>query len=116
VRHEGGQVVREGETAAPAFRGHLLFKPELTLERLRERLTGGETIRVTRLSEDFGFDALLEKTGDTGPMLFAIEPGGMVRPFSEEMGFRAGPGWRIAYLAPSDVGAGTAAAPRPEAG
>ena len=99
VRREESMMDRELETVSFGFRGRLLFKPEMTLERLEAELAAGKTIRLAALSEEFGFDDLLAEVGDTTPMLFAITPDGHVRPFAEEGGFRAGPKWRVAYLA-----------------
>ncbi len=104
VRREESMMDRELETVSFGFRGRLLFKPEMTLERLEAELAAGRTIRLATLSEDFGFDDLLAEVGDTAPMLFAITPDDHVRPFAEDSSFRAGPKWRIAYLAADGVG------------
>ncbi|RMD87918.1 MAG: sodium:proton antiporter [Alphaproteobacteria bacterium] len=101
IRREESMLDRELETVSFGFRGRLLFKPEMTLERLEKELASGKTIRLVTLSEDFGFDDLLAETGGTAALLFAIAPDGHVRPFAEDSSFRVGPKWRIGYLAES---------------
>src|SRR5690606_21664761 len=80
------------------LRGHVLFKPEMTLEKLQLMTHEGFKLRVTRLTEEYPFDKLSEHLGGTQHMLLAISPQGLVKPFSEETNLRAGPDWRILYL------------------
>ncbi|GEQ98815.1 hypothetical protein JCM17844_24520 [Iodidimonas gelatinilytica] len=99
VRRDQQSLDKESETVAFNFRGRLLFKEKITLDFLEQELAAGRKIHLTRISEDFPFTNLLEKTGGTEPMLFAISPQGKLHPFSEEATFHVSAGWKVAYLA-----------------
>lgn len=98
VRHDPATFEKGADPLPLELRGHLLFKPELTLERAQELLRAGYKVRLTRLTEEFGFEALSEQIGGTDNMLLAIDKDGLVKPFSEETRLRAGADWRIVYL------------------
>lgn len=98
VRRNQDALDREKETAAFDSRGRLLFKPEMTLDRLEAAFEDDKRLRMASMTEDFAFSDLLERLGSTTPMLFAIDPEGGVHPFIEGAGFKVGPGWRVAYI------------------
>ncbi|GAB4118858.1 MAG: sodium:proton antiporter [Rhodothalassiaceae bacterium] len=102
VRREQNNADREVETISFDFRGRLLFKTEMTLERLDAALEKGGELRITRLSEEYPFERLLEAAGDKVNLLFAITPEGRLRPFLEETPFKAGNGWRIVWLSANE--------------
>jgi NhaP-type Na+/H+ or K+/H+ antiporter len=103
ARRNPKNIDREQETVSFSFRGRLLFKEGMTLDRLEDELEQGRKIHLTRISEDFPFDALLKKLGGTDPMLFALSPQGKLHPFAEEPGFTITKGWKVAYLAAEDT-------------
>lgn len=98
VRRDQKFMERERETVTFNFRGRLLFKESMTLDRLESELEQGRKIHLTPISSDYSFDDLLEKAGDTSPMLFAISPRGKLYPFSDDPTFRIGTKWRVAWL------------------
>ncbi|MEQ9142932.1 MAG: sodium:proton antiporter [Parvibaculaceae bacterium] len=98
VRHDPALFEKGSDPLPLEIRGNLLFKPELTLERAHELLQEGYKVRLTKLTAEYGFDALAEQIGGTERMLLAIDPQGLVKPFSEETHLRTGAGWRIVYL------------------
>ncbi|MGK2741991.1 cation:proton antiporter [Tepidicaulis sp. LMO-SS28] len=98
VRHDPASFEKDGDPLPLELRGHVLFKPEMTLEKLQLMMHEGFKLRVTRLTEEYPFDKLSEHLGGTQHMLLAISPQGLVKPFSEETNLRAGPDWRILYL------------------
>ncbi len=98
VRHDAATFEKGSDPLPLELRGHLLFKPELTLERAQEMLREGYKVRLTRLTEEFDFEALSEQIGGTDNMLLAIDKDGLVKPFSEETRLRAGADWRVVYL------------------
>ena len=104
VRRDKAALDKENEPVAFDVRGDFLFAEDMTLDALTERLSSGHEIKVTRLTEDYGLSDLQEKTGEAA-MLFAISPGGAVRPFSRSSSFKAGKGWRIGYLVPPEASA-----------
>ena len=75
----------------------------MTLDRLAEELEQGRKIHLTGISQDFPFDALLEKLGSTDPMLFALSPAGKLHPFAEDPAFTISKGWKVAYLAAEET-------------
>lgn len=98
VRHDPALFEKGSDPLPLEIRGNLLFKPELTLERAHELLQEGYKVRLTKLTAEYGFDALAEQIGGTERMLLAIDPEGLVKPFSKETHLRTGAGWRIVYL------------------
>ncbi len=98
IRLDQKNLDREVDSVSFEDRGHLLFKPEMTLEKIETLLGEGYKIKVTKLSDDFKFEDLFEKLGSTDPLLFGITAEGSIRAFSEETSVKAGKGWRIAYL------------------
>lgn len=92
------RIDKPAEAAAkPA--GRILFGETATLERLEELVVKeGFTIRHARLTEEFDFQKMRQAQTEAGLSLYAVSPAGKVYPFSEDHTFRAGPGWRVAYL------------------
>jgi len=99
IRRNKQVLDKESEPEALELRGAYLFDEGMTLETLLDRLDEGYEIRVTRLTEDYGFDDLLVTAEDKANLLFAITPDGVVQPFADQNGFRAVKGWKIGYLA-----------------
>ena len=104
---------------AAALRGLPLFKDGVTLETLEDALRSGSIIKLTHLTDSFGYDDLIEQQEGRGILLFALSPDGIVHPFSPANKFRAGKGWRIASLFKEDDASGepeakqNAGGPRP---
>ena len=93
--------VRIADAAERATRaaGRVLFREDATLERLEALIVQeGFEIRHTNLTEEFDFQNMIESQSPESVLLYAVSPARMVYPFSEDHVFRAGPGWRIAYL------------------
>ncbi|MAM95392.1 sodium:proton antiporter [Parvibaculum sp.] len=81
-----------------AIEGRILFKEEATLERLQALIEEGYQIKVTKLTEEYGFkEAMEQQSGDAIP-LFAVSKDKVVYPFAEDRTFKAGPGWQVASL------------------
>lgn len=98
VRRDQTYSEKERETVTFNFRGRLLFKESMTLDRLEHELERGRKIHMTPISADYSFDNLLEKIDDTSTMLFAISPRGKLYPFTDDLTFRIGAKWRVAWL------------------
>lgn len=81
-----------------AIEGRLLFKEDTTLEALEDRLADGWQIKMTKLTEEYGFQKMLEQQGGEGIPLYAISRDNVVYPFAEDRTFKAGPGWQVANL------------------
>ncbi len=79
--------------------GRPLFEEDITLERLEALiLDHGFEIRHAKLTEEFDFLHMSAMQSNESVLLYAVSPEGAVRPFAGDRTFRAGPGWRIAYL------------------
>ena len=81
-----------------AIEGRLLFKEDTTLEALEQRIADGWQIKMTKLTEEYGFQQMLEQQGGEGIALYAISRDNIVHPFAEDRTFKAGPGWQVANL------------------
>ena len=90
----------EGDPAEPAspLRGRLLFHEDVTLDRLRTLIAEGADVKITGLTDKFGFDDLMKQQQHRGVPLFAISPSGLVYPFAENRSFKASAGWKIGTL------------------
>jgi hypothetical protein len=53
---------------------------------------------MTKLTEEYGFQKMLEQQGGEGIPLYAISRDNIVYPFAEDRTFKAGPGWQVANL------------------
>lgn len=81
-----------------AIEGRILFKEGTTLETLQGLIEEGHQIKVTKLTEEYGFkEAMEQQAGDAVP-LFAVSKDKVVYPFAEDRTFKAGPGWQVASL------------------
>lgn len=79
--------------------GRTLYKEDVTLESLEALIEKGDLqIRHTKLTEEYDFQNMLETQGPQSHLLYAVSPAGSVYPFAEDRSFKAGSGWRIAYL------------------
>jgi hypothetical protein len=83
--------------------GRVLFKDDVTLERLEGLIVKeGFEIRHTKLTEEFGFQQMLDSQSEDSVLLYGVSNEGVVYPFAEDRTFRATAGWRIAYLGHPD--------------
>jgi NhaP-type Na+/H+ or K+/H+ antiporter len=79
--------------------GRTLFKDDVTLEKLENLIVNeGFEIRHTRLTDEFDFQQMVEVQSENSILLYAVSPDGAVYPFASDRTFKAGEGWRIAYL------------------
>ncbi len=86
-------------TAAEEQRGNTLFGNEVTYARLASALANGAEIKTTTLSDEFNYDAYLEKYQDRVIPLFAISRKGNLRIFGDAENPPAPqPGWKIISL------------------
>jgi hypothetical protein len=80
--------------------GRTLMSEDITLERLEDLIVDrGFQVRHTWLTEDSDFQKIQTSRSEDRILLYAVSPGGAVHPFARDQIFRAGPGWRITYLA-----------------
>ena len=96
------RLADQAESAtAPA--GRILFKEETTLEKLEGLIVKeGFEIRHTKLTEEFDFQQMLASQPEDRVLLYAVSTEGIVYPFADDRTFRAGVGWRVAYLGHPD--------------
>lgn len=71
---EGGH--RRRETVSPPLQGRLLFAPHATYAYIDERINQGATVRRTRLTEKFDYQAYRSMYGDRALSLFLINRAG----------------------------------------
>ena len=81
-----------------AIEGRILFKEETTFEKLQSLIEQGWQIKVTKLTEEYGFKEAMEQQEGEAIPLFAISRDKVVYPFAEDRTFKAGPGWQVASL------------------
>lgn len=93
--------IRIADTAERATTpaGRTLFKDDVTLEKLEALIVEeGFEIRHTHLTDEFDFQQMEERQSEASILLYAVSPDGAVYPFASDRTFKAGSGWRIAYL------------------
>ncbi|MEQ8267576.1 MAG: sodium:proton antiporter [Parvibaculum sp.] len=91
------RVADQAENVAD-IEGRLLFKEDATLEHLTKLIADGHQIKVTKLTDEYGFKELMQQYDGAGIPIFAVSRDGVVYPFAEDRTFRAGPGWQVASL------------------
>ncbi|PKQ09086.1 MAG: sodium:proton antiporter [Alphaproteobacteria bacterium HGW-Alphaproteobacteria-12] len=96
-----------------SIEGRPLFKEDITLEALDKLIAEGYQIKVTKLTEEYGFKELTEQQAGDGVMLYAISRDGVVYPFAEDRTFKAGPGWQVASLIKGDPETSAERSPSP---
>ena len=92
------------DTGAPEQHdpGTQLFSAEASYSRLAEMLRNNAVVRQTGLTEDFSFDAYRQRHGERAVALFALDPRGLLRPFTVEQAWTPGPGWTVVGLIASE--------------
>jgi NhaP-type Na+/H+ or K+/H+ antiporter len=97
------RILAPGEAPRQALsgtlHGHVLFGDQVTQAQLQERLTGGERIRATKLSEDFSWKDYLVRNGEHLLPLFGIDERGHLQPVVAGESFAPKPGWTVLSLA-----------------
>jgi len=99
------RVADQAENVA-ALEGRLLFKEDATLEHLSKLIADGYQVKVTKLTDEYGFKDLMLQYEGEGIPLYAISRDGVLYPFAEDRTFRAGPGWQVASLVRSEPSEG----------
>ncbi len=84
-----------------AIEGRILFKEGTTLEKLQALLEQGWQIKVTKLTEEYGFKEAMEQQDGEAIPLYAVSRDRVVHPFADDRTFKAGPGWQVANLVKS---------------
>lgn len=70
-------------TAAEEQRGNLLFGEAITYATLASRLANGAKIKATRLTEEFDYQAYLDRYGERATPLFVVSKRGNLRIFGD---------------------------------
>lgn len=91
------KVVEREKTPLHTF-GKTLFGKKLTHAAMASALSNGGEIIVTKLTEQFGFDAFIKRHGPSAFPLFAIDRKGIVHIFTEEQPIKPKKDWSLAYL------------------
>lgn len=96
------QLIPEDEKLLAAqsrhLRGRFLFGKGVTHANLTQRFTGAATVKKTRLSEEFGFDALAARYAGQVLPLFLITEGGELRVFTADGKIKPQPGQTLISL------------------
>lgn len=97
------RILPPGEAPRQAYaglqRGRALFGAQITHRQIAERLAAGESIRSTRLTESFGWEAFRERLGEAALLLFAIDDRGVLRVATGRDDFQPRAGWTLLTLA-----------------
>ncbi len=88
----------ENQRITSQFNARGLFREGVSLGHLFRLIEAGAEIFSTRLTESFGFSEYLVHYEGRGELLFGITPSGNLRPLSEDLGQRPGPGWLLIGL------------------
>ncbi|MFO7582204.1 cation:proton antiporter [Guyparkeria sp.] len=88
----------ENQRITSQFNARGLFRDGVSLGHLFRLMEAGAEIVSTRLTENFGYSEYQVHYQGRGELLFGITPNGNLRPLSEELGQRPGPGWLMIGL------------------
>jgi NhaP-type Na+/H+ or K+/H+ antiporter len=95
LQSKPGENVSEKLKVPIRRRSSILFGKDITFNTLADMLSRGGDVRVTNLTESFGFDQYLEKNRGLAVPLFALNPKERLRIFTAEHTFEPAPGWTI---------------------
>ena len=103
----------ERRALAAGFRGQVLFGEDVSYAMLADMLREGGEVKTTLLSEEFDWNDFLRRNRKQAVPLFALTPGGSLRPFVAGEDLVPEPGWRVVSLArPSAAQDGQDSQPR----
>ncbi|MFW6041383.1 MAG: hypothetical protein ACOC8M_00090, partial [Guyparkeria sp.] len=88
----------ENQRITSQFNARGLFRDGVSLGHLFRLMEAGAEIVSTRLTENFGYSDYQAHYQGRGELLFGIMPNGNLRPLSEDLGQRPGPGWLLIGL------------------
>jgi len=88
----------ENQRITSQFNARGLFAEGVSLGHLFRLMEAGAEIVSTRLTENFGYSEYQVHYQGRGELLFGITPNGNLRPLSEELAQRPGPGWLLIGL------------------
>lgn len=88
-------------TSPGDLRGRELFQADAPLPALLERMGRGERLRVTPLTEAFGFEAWWDQYGPHALALLSVDQDGHLRVSTPDSPLDPGPGHRVIALAPA---------------
>ncbi|WP_010097642.1 cation:proton antiporter [Ornithinibacillus scapharcae] len=80
--------------------GRILFKKEVTLEDLIDKIEAGYVFRQTTITEQYPYKQYLEEKDEETVFLYLIKPSGQIKYYSEEMRTVPGTGDIIVSLMP----------------
>ena len=107
----------ENQRITSQFNARGLFRDGVSLGHLFRLMEAGAEIVSTRLTENFGYSDYQVHYQGRGELLFGIMPNGNLRPLSEDLGQRPGPGWLLIGLyeptSDSERGSGAESGPGP---
>ncbi len=98
IRSKPQEKVSQRSRMSAQRQGKMLFGSKVTYAYLASVLSQGAKIRTTKLTEQFEFDAFLEKHKQLAVPLFAIDPREKFHVFCEEQQIEPKAGWSIVYL------------------
>lgn len=99
----------EKKTISTKHRGYTLFSDDSTYSKLASTLSRGATIKVTNLTDDFDFSALLGQDRKRIMPMFALNPEGKLKIFTTSEMLNPQPGWQVISLAQDEPQIGSKA-------
>lgn len=87
----------------PHLRGHWLFDENANYNALSHQLATGATIKTTRLSEQFDYDAFQAYYQYSALPLFVITSSGDLLVWTADQPLAPTPGQRIVSLTPAEI-------------
>ncbi len=96
---EGDQDLRASHQSAEKYLNtRNRFGESATFAKLASLVARGATVKITQLSDEFGFEAYRKKHGNRLTLLFAIRPDGSVQPVSGKDAVMPESGWELISL------------------
>lgn len=80
--------------------GRILFKQELSLEDLNDKIATHYVFRQTNITNQYGYKQYLQEKNDATVLLYIMKPSGQIRYYSEEMRVTPEAGDTVVSLTP----------------
>jgi hypothetical protein len=100
LRPTGPDEKDQRRMLAHGLRAQPLFGDDVSWTKLASMAAQGATIRSTRITEEFDFEAFNASQNDNSINLFALDASDRLRVFGSTPGFTPEDGWKIVSLSP----------------
>jgi NhaP-type Na+/H+ or K+/H+ antiporter len=98
LRNAEEKNASEKDRMVENFRAPSLFGEDVTVQKLASLLSQDAEIKSTSLSETFALEDFQARYGESTLLLFAIDPKGRLRAYTDDFTPEPGDGWTLVFL------------------